>query len=370
MKLTDNNNVQTLVEKIKFDNEQEVLSQEFELISSKELFRLDEPLKGMEMIPVPKQRHHLSPEPTNHVFEPNLLRRMLIAKQDKDPIMLFGDKGCGKSSDVVEICAALSQPLLAITCTAGVLDEHLFGRLDFDGEKVTSVDGIVTYGIRKGYNILMDEIGALRPAVAIGMNDVCEKGDLITLKHMGFNPDVPPEQLIGRQVLVRHRSSQIWGTDNNGGKMVRNPRFVGVSTMNDALRSRFTYFKKNYLPKELEMKILVETAKNHRNASQMNEKALDCMVDFANRMRACQEKGECIGGFSTRELKRWVNKYLSYGDIDEALCDASYAGMEETDQALTKHLFEETFTRSFVLTPELSYSAASQFGSGRVSNAA
>ncbi|MAG65007.1 MAG: hypothetical protein CMK74_03930 [Pseudomonadales bacterium] len=330
---------------------------DFQEVYIHELFGFDKPLKGFEEpTMIPAEAHPLTPTlDPDYVFNPGLVRRALLSMAARESIMLVGDKGTGKSSFVQQLMARLNRPLLTINAGPGVDESYLLGCKTIEDGSVKNVDGMLSYALRHGIPVLIDELCTLRPGVLVSINDILQGDDLITLKHHGIDPSVDPRSILdmdGTMSIVRHPAFRLFATDNTGGKSQKDGRFAGVNTQNSAVRSRFTSFKVTFMAPDKEVLALKKVMGN-----QLSEDTIKSVVELGFRFRAAFEQGEAFDNLSFRELKRWAKKTALYGDINEAFVDAIYTNLEAGDQILAEALFETVFSTELELTDEYSTSA-------------
>lgn len=354
--MTNNKTVQEIQEA----NVQACREMNFVPVCTAELFGLEKPLRGVEMVNVLKTAHPLAPKKQNVVWNEGLLRRLLLSmsRQLRDPIMLTGLKGAGKTFAINQIYAHLGLPLMTVNCDPALELDYLLGRLDFDGKSVHEVDGILSYCIRHGIGVCFDEISVLSPKVTLGLNDVLEQGDTILLKHYGLNPNKDPKEVLraGRNILVRHPMFRMSATDNTGGKLDHGAEYVGRNPMDSSTRSRFTTFEVPYMKPELEAKALMGVAKNVSQDLQLNdslpEMIIKSMVEIANATRVAYANGEAFEPIDFRQLQRWVTRTVVYDDIDEAFADSIYGGQCESDRIFTGEVFSQMLGRRLNLPEE------------------
>lgn len=309
----------------------------------------------------------------DYVFQPDMVARVLRSYGGRENMMFTGEKGTGKSSFVTQFCARLNIPLMSITGGPGLDETYLMGTKTIEDGSVKAVDGIISYCVRHGIAVLIDEIAAIKPSVMVSINDVLNGDEVITLKHHGLDPTVDPDALVaeeGSMSINRHKRFRFFATDNTGGKVARDPRFIGVNTQNSATRSRFTCFKMSFMKPALELKALIG-ATNGALPREVGK----FMVEMAIRVRASFEQGDMSDTMSFRELKRWARKSLVYGtpeknvedkskpkiipDCAKAFVDAVYTGMEETDQDVTREFYSLVFGTELELPIEYTETAKS-----------
>tara|TARA_R110002124_G_scaffold128157_12_gene288662 strand:+ start:120 stop:1223 length:1104 start_codon:yes stop_codon:yes gene_type:complete len=339
-----------------------------------EVFGFSTPIPGFEKpLEVPQEIHPFTPEiDPEYVFEPDMVSRVLRSYGSRENIMLTGEKGTGKTSFVQQFCARLNIPLMTICGGPGLDETYLMGGKSLESGSVKSVDGVLSYCLRYGIAVLIDELAAIKPPVLVSINDVLNGDQMITLKHHGLDPNMLPADLAkeeGSLRIKRHNRFRFFATDNTGGKLSKDPRYVGVNTQNSAVRSRFTCFKMGFLAPALEYKALLACTSNLLPSIIGKH-----MVELAIRVRASFEEGEMYETVSFRELKRWARKSLAYGSRDEvdldsngnpkirpeihkSFVDAVYTGLEESDQDMVTNTFELVFSTKLELTHEYTLSA-------------
>lgn len=368
--MTNNTQAQNItIAEIQAAHIEAVRSRPVEKVSAQELFGLDKPLPAMlATLPVPVDKHPLVPQvQSDFVFSESLVRRTLLSMATGDSCLYVGDKGTGKSSFVAQMHARLNKPLIGITCSNGVDDSYLLGCKTIQDGDVKSVDGVLSYAYRHGLSCLMDEICTLRPGVLVGINDILQGDELVTLKHHGIDPNLDPKELLsvqGGMNIVRHPNFRLFATDNTGGKQSRDPRYVGLNTQNAAVRSRFTSFKVPFMTPEQEMKALKGAAGSFAQKRRLKDTVSDfdiqTMVEFGFRFRKAFAMAETNDNISFRELKRWAIKSMMYGDLDESFIDAIYTNLDADDQIQAEMQFEATFGRKLQLTDEYAISVTTQ----------
>lgn len=367
--MTNNTQAHTTVADIQAAHLSAIRNVKKEVVPAHELFGFSTEIKGVEMLPIALDRHPLTPATqSDFVFNESLVRRTLLSMACGDSIMLTGEKGTGKTSFATQLHARLNKPMIGITGSNGVDDSYLLGCKTIQDGDVKAVDGVVSYAYRHGLTCLIDEICTLRPGVLVGLNDIFQGDDLVSLKHHGIDPTMDPKDLLsiqGGMNIVRHPQFRLFATDNTGGKQSRDPRFAGVNTQNAAVRSRFTSFKVAFMAPDQEMKALKGAAAAFATKKMLKTSVSDyniqSMVEFAFRFRKSFSMGEVSDNISFREIKRWAIKLMMYGnDLDDSFVDAIYSNLEESDQVAAENEFKATFGRALILPAEYSISVASQ----------
>ena len=334
------------------------------------------PIKGFEeTILIDEKPSPYVPEINpEYVFDADMVARVLRSYAARENMMFNGEKGTGKSSFVQQFCARLNIPLMTINGGPGLDETYLMGSKTIENGSVKAVDGVLSYCLRHGIAVMIDEVAAIKPSVLVSINDVLNGDQVITLKHHGLDPTVTPDDLAkeeGNMTIKRHPRFRLFATDNTGGKMSRDPRYVGVNTQNSAVRSRFTCFKMAFMKPALELKALIGSTQGA-----LPVEVAKFMIELAIRIRASFEQGEMTDTVSFRELQRWARKSLVYGspsddqlggnnqprlipDLPKAFVDAIYTGMEESDQEVAAQFYEKVTGSPLELPNEYTQTADS-----------
>lgn len=341
-----------------------------------ELFGFSTPVRGFEdPIEIAAEPHPWTPKRDNaYVFNKGLVRRVLMSVANDESIMLFGEKGTGKSSLVKQIMARLNRPLLCINGGPALDEVDLLGCKTLQDGDVKSMDGVLSYAYRWGIPVLIDELCTMKPGVLVAINDILQGDRVITLKHHGLDPNADPRLLAnmsGSMTIIRHPSFKLFATDNTGGKSQKDSKYVGSNTQNSAVRSRFTSIKVNHMNPDDEVLALSKILEEEFDeADIVDADLLAGMVEFAFHFRVAHEQHESFDSISFRELRRWAIKLVDYENLDESFIDGVYSNLENTDQQLAEHLFEQTFGETLKLTEEYSVSAADQLDAFQKTRAA
>ena len=360
------------IDAIKTQQKSDMKKVKFKTLSEFEvqtLFGLEEPLKLGFPLSVRVDRHTLSPDIKDYYFDPELLKRFIFDRMSAKPIMFVGEKGTGKTSFLEQFHARMGMPLLQINGGDGVDEDYLFGGKGFDGDAVVNQDGLLSYAIRHGLPMVLNEISAIRAKVLFSMHDVLETGDVIVLKHHGLDPKMKPEDMLseGGNIIVRHPWFKLYATDNTGGKVSKDHRYTGSNTLNAATRERFLDLTVSAAPREAEKSVLLSVVENHwrikisdpvtrdqlkRNAENM----INGVLDYADLVRRGFQYEESVSDTITlRGMVAWTETFISHstGDnfsaISSSFEDAVYTKLEEDDQVFAKM----SFTDCFLKEPEL-----------------
>ncbi|EKX38425.1 hypothetical protein GUITHDRAFT_77201, partial [Guillardia theta CCMP2712] len=157
-----------------------------------------------------------------------MLRLMARCMRFREPILLVGETGTGKTSVCQAFAAALSSKLHILNCHQSTEASDLIGGFRPIRGKESSCralflwyDGPLVTAMREGHLLLIDEISLTDDSVLERLNSVLEPGRTITLAEKGG------------EVIEAHRDFLVFATMNPGGDF-------GKKELSPALRNRFT----------------------------------------------------------------------------------------------------------------------------------
>ena len=150
---------------------------------------------------------------------------LLISRVSKQ-CMLVGPAGTGKTTLASQVAQALKLPFAAISCSAGMSEAHLTGRMLFDGRYVQSefVDIYENGGV-----FLFDEIDAADPNTLLVINSALANGYM----NLVNRPDKPK--------AIRHKDTIIIVSGNTFG--LGSNQYHGRNYLDAAFLDRFAVTK-------------------------------------------------------------------------------------------------------------------------------
>lgn len=176
-----------------------------------------------------------------HVVWTRDMRRLFVlvskALSFKEPVLLVGETGCGKTTVCQMIAAMLKQKLFTINCHMHTEGADFLGglrpvrdRSGNDDRLFEWVDGPLVEALKGGGMFLADEISLADDSVLERLNSILEPERTLVLSEKGVGDGEESEML---EVLVAHDSFRLVGTMNPGGD-------YGKKELSPALRNRFT----------------------------------------------------------------------------------------------------------------------------------
>ncbi len=163
--------------------------------------------------------------PKEHLFED-----ILTAITLKQPILLKGPTGSGKTRLAETISAFFQQPMQSVNCSVDLDAEALLGFktiiLKDSSSLIDFVDGPVIEAMKKGHILYIDEINMAKSETLPILHSVLDHRRMLTNPFTG-------------EVIKAHPDFTVIAAINEG--------YIGTTPMNEALKNRFVSFSIPYL---------------------------------------------------------------------------------------------------------------------------
>lgn len=245
----------------------------------------------------PKAAKALIPEEEPYDFPPHTLEIIdgIIAG---DHELLFGHKGVGKTSIIMQIAARIGQPMVRINITGHTTLSDLVGSCGVSKEGTYFNYGPVMIAMMHGYWCLADEFDFGEPRVLSMFHSILEKRPSYCLKENNG------------EIIVAEKGFRFFATGNSiGGDS--DGQYAGTEQMNTALLDRFSghgrIIKVQAMNAKQERKVLQARMPNLPN------RLVKRATEFAAEVRV-----KTLPTFSTRELLNWCQKMVEYRDAIQA----------------------------------------------------
>ena len=170
------------------------------------------------------------------------MRRLAVlvahAWKHKEPVLLVGETGCGKTTVVDIIAKIMNIPLYSLSCHNNTESADFLGGLrpDRDGHSEMLfqwTDGPLVQAMKTGGVFLADEISLADDSVLERMNSVLEpEREILLAEKIGQEMDTKTSN-VSTEVVTAEQNFRFVGTMNPGGD-------YGKKELSPALRNRFS----------------------------------------------------------------------------------------------------------------------------------
>lgn len=303
-----------------------------------EVFGFDEPFEGKALatVKVPRDTSRipfLVKRNPMIQLERDDVRRLLVARFLRRPVMLNGPKGTGKTELFEQFHAALGLPCITVQCGPGIDSDYLFGRPDLVDGSIGWVDGFATLARRFGAGLLFDEMDGLRSNLGPELNGFVVMDKPFTLSGQGFKFGTKAKDL----VVPANEHFFLGASTNTGGKVEGGMDYVGRNPIDQATLDRFYHMDKAYMPTEKEKEVL------QAHCPYLPKSVIESMVDLAWDMRDAHRGEKVFEPVSLRSLVMWGQWVECTDDLEEGFKVAVHAQMRDHDAEFAANLYEQYF---------------------------
>jgi cobaltochelatase CobS len=268
----------------------------------------------------------------NYVFPKDATLAVLMGIANRDPILLVGNTGTGKSSLMEQIGARLNYSVIKISFDCAVNRNDLIGEWIVKGTEMQFQHGIVPVAFRMpGTIILLDEWDAQNAETAMVLQRPLQKEDRKIFL------------LETRELIAMHPDNVIAATANTNGQGDETGLYGhGTRVQSYAQLNRFAVtVRLEYLAPEHEKSILSRVFAQDG----LDKDEIESLVLAANKVRDGFANGQLSVPLSTRDLINWTQKYIQFGDCMKAatFCFLNRMSIEDAKvcQQIIQRAFEE-----------------------------
>lgn len=237
------------------------------------------------------------PADNGYVPDKSLTEKALTIIANRQPILVEGHTGCGKSEFIKWLAHKTNNPLLVIQGSEDMETSTLLGHLEIDESGTYWVDGLITTAVKEGLWLYFDEVNSCPAGVKIALHGLLDDS-----RHI---------------ILADHRSERVKAHPNFRFLAACNPAdhggYLGAGFENVAFLNRFMKLRMPYLPENAEYSLMKSLFP-----------ALDAdmilkVIKGANLTRGGFMEGKIGNVVSTRDLKMAFHNALTLG-VEDALC--------------------------------------------------
>jgi len=266
----------------------------------------------------------------NYVFPRDATLAILMGIAGKDPILLTGHTGTGKTSLVEQVGARLNYGVIKISFDCAVNRNDIVGEWIVKGKEMMFQYGIVPVAFKMpGTIIILDEWDAQNAETAYVLQRPLQKEDRKIFL------------LETRELIAMHPDNIICATANTNGQGDDTGLYGhGTRVQSYAQLNRFTVtIRLEYLPPEQEKEILTRIYEKN----QLDQDEIDSLVLAANKVRDGFTNGQISVPLSTRDLINWTDKYIKFGDAMKAATFCFLNRMSIEDAKVCEGIIQRSF---------------------------
>lgn len=279
-------------------------------------------------------------EPDPHFqFQYRPLRRALRNIAECRPTWCWGPSGCGKTEFFIQIAKRLKRPIHVISFGEETSMRDLLGSFSLtsnengNGFQTEFRYGQLAKAIQDPLAIVdLDEFNMAPAGVSSQLNRLLEAGEI----HVHET---------GETIRVAEGTTFVV-TANTPGGMDETGLYAGSQAQNGATRTRFQGLKMNYLPAELEERIVRFAAPRLDAEVQLPDSkrmASSLLVETGNMIRGLVDDGRVSLPFTVRQLKSWADATIKLKDLRDAFCDAYFDLLTPSEAEPVSEVFHKVF---------------------------
>lgn len=193
-------------------------------------------------------------------------------------VLLIGETGTGKTSLVRDIGNKQKAKVFRVNLNGQTSIDEFVGKYTLQAGETVWQDGILTYCMRKGHWLLIDEINAALPEILFVLHSLLDDDRSIML----VDKD--------NEIVKAHRNFRVFAAMNPSDE------YAGTKELNKALQNRFgMVLRLSYLPIDVERQIIT-------SRTGIKEDDAAKLVDIAVVTRNLHKNGDIFNSVSTRDL--------------------------------------------------------------------
>jgi cobaltochelatase CobS len=266
----------------------------------------------------------------NFVFPRDSTLAILMGIASRDPILLTGHTGVGKTATLEQIGARLNYSVIKISFDCAISRNDLIGEWIVKGKEMQFQYGIVPIAFRMpGTIIILDEWDAQNAETAYVLQRPLQKEDRKIFL------------LETRELVSMHPDNIITATANTNGQGDNTGLYGhGTRIQSYAQLNRFAItVRLDYLPPEQEKEIIARTFEK----DSLDKEEIDSIILAANKLRDGFTNGQISVPLSTRDVLGWVDKYIKFGNCTKAATFCFLNRMSTEDAQVALNIIQRAF---------------------------
>lgn len=296
-----------------------------------------DPIKDKNGNEIPRDRNvfgYAEPSPhtpkkiPGYVFPKDDTLAILMGITGKDPMLLVGHTGTGKTSLIEQIAACLNYGVVKISFDGAVSRHDIIGEWVIKGKEMQFQYGVIPLAFRmRGTIILLDEWDAQNEETAFVLQRPLQKED-----RKIFVVET-------NKLIEMHPENVICATANTNGQGDDTGLYTaGTRVQSYAQLNRFQVtVRLDYLPPEEEKKMLGAYYSN------LDNDEIESLVTAINKVRDGFSNGQISVPLSTRDLINWADKYIKFGDAMKGARYCFLNRMSTEDSTVVQGIIQRSF---------------------------
>jgi cobaltochelatase CobS len=263
----------------------------------------------------------------NYVFQPDLLKDLLLGFALNKPMLAWGYHGTGKTTVFQQFCARTKRPAIRVQHTVSTEEAQIVGQYVVKDRNTVFEPGPLAFAMRFGLVYIADEYDFALPSVTAVYQPVME-GQPLVIK------EAPHEW----RVVRPHPDFRFCATGNTNGSGDETGLYQGTQIMNAANYSRFgVTVQVNYMEPAIETAVVEAQGGVHRTDAEM-------FVKFAGFIRTAYANGEISSTVSPRELINAAQLGLAKGALWRKGIELAYSNrLSQTDRKAVEDFTQRVF---------------------------
>ena len=245
-----------------------------------------QPVMSPYFAEVDEEHRYLVPDiDSNYIFDPELVKSLLIANHMKANVYVWGYHGTGKTTLLEQVAARQGKPQMRVQHTINMEEGHVTGGYEVKGGETKFNLGPLPLAMLHGWDYLADEYDRGSPQV-LSLYQAVLEGKPLLIK------EAPPEF----RRIVPHAHFRFQATGNTNGAGDETGLYQGASMQDAANFSRFgVTLMIDYMEAKRERAVVASQAT-------INDKDAEKLVEFAGAVRENFKASRISATISPREL--------------------------------------------------------------------